>query len=256
MNQNLITNEKDAASYLRIVVIVIRGYIIMRYAKLLIDRRNNGCVSNEYACHMVIPIPFDAEGVKLEVIQCSTLSGNGGCSLIRITDSNGSFEKEFEQQDTSNEYGECSVSKISKNKYLATITNNNCRLSHLLSESNVFLTSAVPRSEYEVEWTLFSANSSNVHNFMRKLNDAGYHVELLAGSDASFTNLLTERQFEFIKYAFDNGYYDVPKGITIDDLKVHFKCSKSTASVILRSAEKKLLAYYFMLNRGITPHKK
>lgn len=228
----------------------------MRYARLLIDRRVNGHISDEHACHMVLPLPFDGEGVGLEVIQCSSRKGNCGRSLIRITDSTGAFEKNLEESEYSNKFGECSISKISKNKYIAAVSNNKCRMAQILAEYDVFLTSAIPKSEYEVEWTLFAAHSSEIHNLIRKMNEEGYKVELLSGHDADFTNLLTERQYNFVKYAYDYGYYDVPKLINVDDLSEHFKCSKSTASVILRSAEHKLITFYFMLNRNITPPKK
>jgi predicted DNA binding protein len=146
-------------------------------------------------------------------------------------------------------FGECSVMRISKNRYLATVMNNNCRLAQLLAASGCFLTNAVPRTDDVIEWNIFAPNNMFISNFVDRLREEGYGVQRLSTQNLAVENTLTDKQDEIIRYAYENGYYDVPKTIDTDSLCTRFNCSKSTLSVLLRGAEKKLIGVYLTTNR-------
>jgi predicted DNA binding protein len=80
------------------------------------------------------------------------------------------------------------------------------------------------------------------------MKELGYGVERLKSSDYSEEEILTKRQEEIIRYAFEHGYYEVPKKITLEELGSAFDISKSTASVIIRDAEKKLITFCLQSN--------
>jgi len=55
---------------------------------------------------------------------------------------------------------------------------------------------------------------------------------------------ISDKQLEIILTAYNTGYYDYPRKITLKDLSSRLGLSVATVSKILRSAEKKILNYY------------
>ncbi len=58
----------------------------------------------------------------------------------------------------------------------------------------------------------------------------------------SSDNILTKRQEEIIQAAFQKGYYDCPKRITVKELAKIFDISQSTLGEILQRGEKKIIS--------------
>ena len=108
----------------------------------------------------------------------------------------------------------------------------------------MFLTSAIPLTDELIEWEVIAPNITYIRNFIKRAQDAGYTIIRRNVVDPDDELALTPKQESVIRYATENGYYDVPKRITIEDLCSEFDCSKSTLSVIMRSAEKKIMSLY------------
>jgi predicted DNA binding protein len=217
----------------------------MKFAKFLIDRRVNGTTRDGHPCHMVLPLKFDADGISIEIIQCSVISTNVGCSLIKINDNEDKYETIVKNNKSAqNYYGEYSLAKVGKGQYLASVMNNNCALARIVSESGVFLTSAKPITDDIIEWAILAPNAAYVKNFIKRVTDLGYTINRKYVTDPEAEMKLTARQEEIITYALKIGYYDVPKKINVDDICKEFGCSKSTVNVIMRTAEKKIIEHY------------
>jgi predicted DNA binding protein len=73
-------------------------------------------------------------------------------------------------------------------------------------------------------------------------------VELKSSTHLTKKSMLTNRQEEIIRAAFEKGYYDYPKKTTIKKLAKIFDISPSTLNEILQRGEKKVLRWFF--NRG------
>ncbi len=175
--------------------------------------------------------------------------------MIKITDINGTHSHELRDmscacidKDTDGEY---SVSKVGVNQYIAAVINNKCPISRIIAESKLFLMSTKPISNNLIEWTLIGLNNTCIRNFIRIIKDRGYSIIRRQITDLDTEMKLTAKQEQIMRYAIDNGYYEIPKKITIDDICEKFECSKSTLSVITRTAEKKILKMY--LDSGLLP---
>ena len=221
----------------------------MQYAKLLVDRRVNGGRPNGNPCHKLLPIPITEPGVSIQIVQCSFLGEGAGYSLMRIYDRDGSHGSKLTMNTTASMMGECTITKVSNTQYLATVLNNNCRMAQLIAESGVFLSSATPVSETETEWTIVSPNNTMVSRLVDRLESFGYGVTKCQSTNIDVESTLTHRQYDVLQYAFDHGYYDVPKKVNVEEMCKVFNCTKSTLSVILRSAEKKIITQYLTMNR-------
>lgn len=220
----------------------------MHVVRLMIDRRINGKEPDGHPCHSMLPIELN-QGANVEIIQCSFMSQGIGYSLIKITDVDSPYEVSDFMKEAPSMFGECSVIKTGRNQYLATVVNNNCRLAQIVSESGCFLSSAIPYNDYEIEWTVFAMNSVYISNLIERMKRDGYGVRKLSSEEYDAENSLTDRQELIVNYAYEHGYYDVPKKINTDDLCAKFGISKSTMSVILRGAEKRIIGQYLDINR-------
>ena len=216
----------------------------MKIAKLIVDRRIDGKSPDGHPCHKVLPVNFNDKGIDVQIIQCSALNQTAGCSLIKIVDRDGAHAEELKDRFYSNINGECSIVKVGSNQYLATVMNNSCELSRIVAESGIFLTSARPITDDLIEWTVWAPNGTYIRNFLKRANDMGYHITRHVITDPDAEMKLTSKQEDIIKYAVDNGYYEIPRRITIDDLCREFSCSKSTMSVVMREAENKIIGLY------------
>jgi len=210
----------------------------MHCYKILLDRTNN---IEEHPCHSILPIEFGTEGISLQILTCSMLNESTGYSIIKITDETG---EKIREGNYKAEYGECNINKLFSKCYFALVINKRCLLSKLINESGCFLTSAIPKTDTLIEWTLIGPNSEALHTLAKKMRDSGYKFELISSENLVAKMTLTPKQEEYFNIAMNLGYYDVPKKIGLDEMSKILNCSKSTLNVILRTAEKKIFDYY------------
>ena len=85
---------------------------------------------------------------------------------------------------------------------------------------------------------------------VKRMLDEGYGVQIISSVEINLDYTLTPKQEEVLRYAFENGYYDIPKKLTTEGLCEKFNCSKSTMSVIIRDAEKNVIKYFLDLGLG------
>lgn len=222
----------------------------MHQTKMLVDRRIEGKLPDGHPCHMLLPINCFSHDRKVEIVQCSSLSDGAGYSLIKITDPTKELDKYCGPTHEVNLMGECSIIRTGNGQYLATILNVNCKLARVASDSGCFITSAIPLNDDIIEWIVIAPNKTLIKNLINRMRDGGYYVSSLYSAELEYSYSLTPRQEEVVRYAFENGYYEVPKRITTEDLCDMFKCSKSTMSVLIRDAEKNIIKYYLDLGKG------
>lgn len=211
----------------------------MHCCKILLDRSKN---FEEHPCHSFLPMEFGADGTNIRILTCSMIDSTTGYSMIDIRDDSDSLEEGHHPS----ENGDCNITRLGTNHYLAMVTNRRCFLSKLINESGCFLVSAEPDTDTLIRWTLIGPNSTVLHNLLSRMRESGYCYQMVSSSSVSMSSTLTSRQEECFNLAMDLGYYDVPKRIGLDELCKISGCSKSTLNVTLRSAEKRIFEFYRM----------
>ncbi len=213
------------------------GKTHMHYYKIELVRSE---LSGQHTCRGLLPID-SKHIVATDIIKCSS-QGEDGCgfSIMRIN-----TDADVDIQDPTYKVngGEVQIDKISTNNYLASITNRKCYLCALINKCKCFLMSAVNRDD-KVEWTIVGQDSSSVRELVAVLRDKGYTVNLLAGGKFNEEMSLTVKEEKYLRIAFDQGYYDVPRRTDLDTLCERIGCSKSTLNVSLRNAERKIIGNY------------
>lgn len=215
----------------------------MHSCRILLDRSRN---SEEHPCHSLIPIDINGEGIDVRILTCSMLEHGAGYSMISIFDGSEALEEGRYER----EGGSCSITRMSKNRYMAMVVNKRCLLSGLINSSGCFLSSAIPKTNTLIEWTIIGPDIRALHELFEKMRSNGYSFKILSSASMSITATLTQKQETYFNTAMDLGYYDIPKRITLDELSKILGCSKSTLNVALRTAENSIFRYYRDLCRS------
>ncbi len=221
----------------------------MRFMKVLIGEKEGGD-----PCFAALPECIrDGTNVRCEITQCTPTGAGGGCSIVSITDPDGVLTDEIAARERcSSEFGECTIDRVSANRMIGIINNKNCKISRIVSDCGCFITSCCNYEGDRICWTVMGPNTSCLQNMVKRIRNEGYPVETISSSSNSIDTMLSSKQDEILRMAFENGYYDVPKRITLDELSELAGCTKSSLNVTLRNAEYKLIAYYYLGNRDST----
>lgn len=112
-----------------------------------------------------------------------------------------------------------------------------------------------PFTDEIIEWGVLSLNSTYVDKMIERMKHEGYKVKMISTNKMNKETILTEKQEDALVMAYKLGYYSVPRKISIDELASNLNCSKSTLSVMLREAERKLVFNYLSLGMNTFKNK-
>jgi predicted DNA binding protein len=136
-----------------------------------------------------------------------------------------------------------------KGKVLSAITTSRCDICRILTDSDVFLISAQSKADGKVEWTIILSEKSTLKEIFDHLKDKSVDAQLVKLTKIDDKETLTERQDKITQVAFDRGYFDYPKRISLRELARMFEVSPSTLSEILRKGQRKIVMDYFKKQR-------
>ncbi len=178
----------------------------------------------------------------IKFIECMPYGKSGGRGLIEI-------KGEMTDEIVAEIKKHPDVCKIDishfKNGVLGSVVTKRCSACRALTGSDCFLTSASSLVDGSVEWRLITGAEGSLSELIENLEKNGCRVELKSAIHLSKKSLLTNRQEEIIRAAFEKGYYDYPKKITINELAKMFDISPSTLGEIIQRGEKKIISEHF-----------
>ncbi|MGQ9588058.1 MAG: helix-turn-helix domain-containing protein [Thermoplasmata archaeon] len=136
-----------------------------------------------------------------------------------------------------------------KGRVIGAITTARCEICRILTDADVFLISAESRGGGMVEWTIVLSEKAVLKEIFDHLKTKGVEAELLKLAKIDDKETLTERQDKITHVAFERGYFDYPKRISLRELARMFDVSPSTLSEILRKGQRKIVLDYFKKQR-------
>lgn len=136
-----------------------------------------------------------------------------------------------------------------RGKVIGAITTARCEICRILTDSDVFLISAESKGGGKVDWTLVLSDKSVLKNIFDHLKMKGVESDLVKLTKIDDKESLTERQDKITHVAFERGYFDYPKRISLRELARMFDVSPSTLSEILRKGQRKIVLDYFKKQR-------
>lgn len=129
------------------------------------------------------------------------------------------------------------------------MTTARCEICRILTDSGVFLISAQSKDGGKVEWTLIVSEKEVLKDIFDHLKKKSVDAELIKLTKIDDRESLTERQDKITQVAFERGYFDYPKRISLRELARMFDVSPSTLSEILRKGQRKIVLDYFKKQR-------
>ncbi len=94
---------------------------------------------------------------------------------------------------------------------------------------------------------IITGHNGSLFTFMSSLEEKGFKLLIKRKRGCSFClDELTDRQREVVQLAYNRGYFEVPKLISLKELSDEVGVSPSSVDEILKRAEKKILSRYFM----------
>ncbi len=142
-----------------------------------------------------------------------------------------------------------SLNPQDRGRALASVSTR-CMACHALATSSCFLVRANTRPDGLLDWELIADDRDAVSSLVGRLGKAGCEVTLGHLKEVEDEEALTRRQEEILRVAFERGYFDYPKRVSIRDLAAIFHVSISTISEILRKGQTKVFASYFAEKKG------
>ena len=136
-----------------------------------------------------------------------------------------------------------------RGKLIGAVTTSRCDICRILTDSDVFLISAETRDNGKVDWTLVLSDKAVLKDIFDHLKNKSVEAELVKLTKIDDKESLTERQDKIAKVAFERGYFDYPKRISLRELARMFEVSPSTLSEILRKGQRKIVLDYFKKQR-------
>lgn len=136
-----------------------------------------------------------------------------------------------------------------RGKVIAAITTSRCEICRVLTDSGAFLISAESKGGGKVDWTLVVSDKEVLRKIFDHLKKKSVEAELVKLTKIDDKESLTERQEKITQVAFERGYFDYPKRISLRELARMFDVSPSTLSEILRKGQRKIVLDYFRKQR-------
>jgi predicted DNA binding protein len=181
----------------------------------------------------------------IKFLECMPYGESGGRGLIEINDEDDKISEIIEEIKDHPDVCRVDISPLKNGGVLGSIITNKCIACRVLTGSECFLTSALSLGDGRVQWSLISGGEGALGELIEKLNAYGCDVELKSTTRLNKKVLLTSRQKEIVKMAYERGYYDYPKKITIKELARMFDVVPSTLNEILQRGERKVMHWYF-----------
>ncbi|MCJ2532766.1 MAG: helix-turn-helix domain-containing protein [Candidatus Thermoplasmatota archaeon] len=185
----------------------------------------------------------------IRVIDRMPYAEKGVKDLVEISASEDVMKEILEAIPKNPLVAEVDTTVTERGKVISAVTTTRCEICRILMDSGVFLISAQSKDGGRVEWTLIVSEKEVLKDIFDHLKKKSVEAELIKLTKIDDRESLTERQDKITKVAFERGYFDYPKRISLRELARMFDVSPSTLSEILRKGQRKIVLDYFKKQR-------
>lgn len=119
-----------------------------------------------------------------------------------------------------------------------------CRACKILITSKAFMVYPVAISKGRMKWLLITDTNKTVGKLSEALRQVGCDMKIERVTQLSVKGVLTDRQEEIIRVAFESGYFDFPRKVGSLKLSRQLGVSVSTLSEVMRAAQRRIFAEY------------
>lgn len=192
----------------------------------------------------------EKHSIPIRFLECKPFGKSGGRSLIEIDRNDLEVDEMVEEMRSHPDICKLDLFPYKDGRVLGTVTTSRCVACQLLTGSDCFLVKATSASDGWVEWDLVSSTDEALHSLITGLEESGCTVRILKKSKLDKNSVLTKRQEEIVRIAFQMGYYDHPRKKTLRELSKVFGISPSTLSEIMQRGERKIIRQHLEKGMG------
>ena len=187
--------------------------------------------------------------VNIRVIDRMPYSEKGVKDLVEISADAEVMEEVLAAIQKNSLVAEVETTVTERGKVISAVTTTRCEICRILTDSGAFLMSAQSKDDGKVEWTVILSDKKILKDIFDHLKSKSVESELIKLTKIDDKESLTERQDKITQVAFERGYFDYPKRISLRELARMFDVSPSTLSEILRKGQRKIVMDYFKKQR-------
>ena len=182
---------------------------------------------------------------KINILDCLPYEGDGNKDLVEIEVDPQYAEMILADVKKNPEVDLVDLTIVDKGKIKGAVATQDCVACCTMVGSEAFLLESHMDKEGKTIWRLLSTDKEAIRQIIADLEGHRYYVELLKLTSVDVEELMTSRQEDILQIAFERGYFDYPKKISLRDLAAMFDISISTLSEMLRKGQRKIMEEYF-----------
>ncbi|MEM3386317.1 MAG: helix-turn-helix domain-containing protein [Nitrososphaerales archaeon] len=135
------------------------------------------------------------------------------------------------------------VISVKGGRIKGSLISHTCSACRILASSQCFMVSSTLNQDGTISWVMLG-NKFAIRSLLDNLEKEGVKFDLKRIERAKKLDVLTKRQEEVLRLAFDLGYFDYPRRIDLRSLANILDLSPPTLSEMLRRAQKKVITEY------------
>ncbi|MHA1786229.1 MAG: helix-turn-helix domain-containing protein [Candidatus Helarchaeota archaeon] len=135
---------------------------------------------------------------------------------------------------------ESSTISVSSSSILVNVKTQEPMLLSLFNKKEIIIKYPIIVNDGWAEWDFF-ASRERITSLFEELQEKGLNIELKSIGKPKINNILTDRQLEILEIALRNGYFEIPRRISLNNLARKLNIAPSTLSETLRRIHKKVL---------------
>lgn len=182
---------------------------------------------------------------KISVLDCLPYAKKGNKDLVKIEVDPKHMQMLLDDVKRNPSVDDVDLTAIEDGVIKGAVSTVDCVACCSMVGDEAFLIDSRLNEDGKTIWTLLVTEKESVRRLIRELEGHRYHVELQKLSSIDNQELMTSRQEDILRIAFERGYFDYPKRISLRDLASMFGISISTLSEMLRKGQRKIMEEYF-----------
>jgi predicted DNA binding protein len=182
---------------------------------------------------------------KIDILDCLPYLDAGNKDLVEIEVEEQYVEMVLEDVKKNPEVDLVDLTVVNKTRIKGAVATNECVACCTMVGTEAFLLESNMDKEGKTVWRLLSTDKEAIRQIISDLEGHRYYVELMKLTSVDMDELMTSRQEDILQIAFERGYFDYPKRISLRDLAAMFDISISTLSEMLRKGQRKIMEEYF-----------
>ncbi len=182
---------------------------------------------------------------KINILDCLPYQDAGNRDLVEIEVEEQYVDMVLADVKKNPEVDLVDLTVVDRGRIKGAVATNECVACCTMVGSEAFLLESHMDKAGKTVWRLLATEKESIRMIISQLEDHRYIVELRKLTSVDVEELMTSRQEDILQIAFERGYFDYPKRISLRDLAAMFDISISTLSEMLRKGQRKIMEEYF-----------